>query len=90
MGGTKDVAPELGLRLAAALSSFWFTRGFIREGRARLTAAMARFAGRLGQGLRAEADRGRPYGFTTATRLLDDFWREVKRVMAEKGIPNDL
>ncbi|MFL5031228.1 MAG: DUF6516 family protein [Xanthobacteraceae bacterium] len=39
---------------------------------------------------RTEADRGRPYAFTTATRLLDDFWREVKRVMAEKGIPNDL
>jgi predicted ATPase/DNA-binding SARP family transcriptional activator len=33
---------ELGLRLAAALAGFWFTRGFIREGRERLTAALAR------------------------------------------------
>jgi hypothetical protein len=28
--------------------------------------------------------------FTTAMQLLDDFWREVKRLMTEKGIPNDL
>ena len=39
---------------------------------------------------RDERDPGRPYRFTTAARLLDDFWREVKRVMTEKGIPNDL
>jgi hypothetical protein len=39
---------------------------------------------------RAENDPGRPYTFTTATQLLEDFWREVKRVMAEKEIPNDL
>jgi hypothetical protein len=39
---------------------------------------------------RTETDSGRPYPFTTATQLLDDFWREVKRVMAEKEIPNDL
>jgi hypothetical protein len=39
---------------------------------------------------RTETDPRRPYAFTTATRLLDDFWREVKRVMAEKEIPNDL
>jgi predicted ATPase/DNA-binding SARP family transcriptional activator len=32
---------ELGLRLATALAPFWFTRGFIREGRERLTAALA-------------------------------------------------
>jgi len=25
-----------------------------------------------------EDDEGRPYTFTTATQLLDDFWREVK------------
>jgi hypothetical protein len=37
-----------------------------------------------------EDDAGRPYTFTTATQLLDDFWRQVKRVMNEKGIPNDL
>jgi hypothetical protein len=39
---------------------------------------------------RDELDPGRPYTFTTAAQLLDDFWREVKRVMKEKGIPNDL
>jgi hypothetical protein len=39
---------------------------------------------------RTETDQGRPYAFTTATQLLDDFWREVKRVMNEKEIPNDL
>jgi hypothetical protein len=39
---------------------------------------------------RSERDPGRPYAFTTATQLLDDFWREVKRVMNERGIPNDL
>jgi hypothetical protein len=39
---------------------------------------------------RDEHDPGRPYAFTTASRLLDDFWREVKRVMNEKAIPNDL
>src|ERR1017187_8576620 len=30
---------------------------------------------------RDERDKGRPYKFTTASQLLDDFWREVKRVM---------
>jgi hypothetical protein len=39
---------------------------------------------------RDERDPGRPYTFTTASRLLDDFWSEVRRVMNEKGIPNDL
>jgi hypothetical protein len=39
---------------------------------------------------RSETDPGRPYAFTTSTRLLEDFWSEVKRVMTEKGIPNDL
>lgn len=39
---------------------------------------------------RNETDPGRPYSFTTAARLLEDFWIEVKRVMNEKGIPNDL
>ena len=38
----------------------------------------------------SEADAGRPYVFTTASPLLDDFWREVKRAMKEKGILNDL
>jgi len=39
---------------------------------------------------RTETDPGRPYRFTGAAKLLDDFWSEVKRVMDEKGIPNDL
>jgi hypothetical protein len=39
---------------------------------------------------RTEKDKGRPYNFTTAIQLLDDFWREVKRTLDEKGIPNDL
>jgi hypothetical protein len=39
---------------------------------------------------RDERDLGRPYKFTTASQLLDDFWSEIKRVMKEKGIPNDL
>ena len=39
---------------------------------------------------RTENDTGRPYDFTTAARLLDDFWKEVRRVLNDKGIPNDL
>jgi hypothetical protein len=39
---------------------------------------------------REEGDPGRPYSFTTATQLLEDFWREVKRAMDERKIPNDL
>lgn len=39
---------------------------------------------------RTAKDRGRPYEFTTAIQLLDDFWREIKRTLDEKGIPNDL
>ena len=39
---------------------------------------------------RSETDKGRPYKFTTAVKLLEDFWAEVKRVMNEKEIPNDL
>jgi len=39
---------------------------------------------------RTENDAGRPYTFTTASQLLEDFWREVKRTLDEKGIPHDL
>ncbi len=39
---------------------------------------------------RDEDDPGRPYAFTSAAQLLEDFWREVKRVMHERNIPNDL
>ncbi len=39
---------------------------------------------------RTATDKGRPYNFTTVIQLLDDCWREVKRTLDEKGIPNDL
>ena len=39
---------------------------------------------------RTEKDEGRPYDFTTVTQLLDDFWKEVRRALNEKGIPHDL
>ena len=39
---------------------------------------------------RTTQDEGRPYEFTTAMQLLDDFWREVKRTLDEEDIPNDL
>lgn len=39
---------------------------------------------------RTEKDKGRPYNFTTAAQLLEDFWREAKRTLDEKGIPNSL
>ena len=39
---------------------------------------------------RTEKDKGRPYDFTTADRLLDDFWKQVKRVLDERGIAHTL
>lgn len=39
---------------------------------------------------RTEKDSGRPYDFTTAAALLDDFWQEVRRALDEKGISHDL
>lgn len=39
---------------------------------------------------RTAKDKGRSYDFTTAVQLIDDFWREVKRTLDEKGIPSDL
>ena len=39
---------------------------------------------------RTERDPGRLYAFTTAAQLIEDFWNEVRRVMNERGIPNDL
>jgi tetratricopeptide (TPR) repeat protein len=36
-----SAAPEVGLRLAGALWWFWWVRGYLNEGRARLTAALA-------------------------------------------------
>jgi hypothetical protein len=35
---------------------------------------------------RAGDDEGRPYQFTTAGQLITDFFVEVRRVLAEKGI----
>lgn len=39
---------------------------------------------------RTAKDKGRPYDFTTPFQLLDDFWREVRRTLDERGIPTDL
>ena len=39
---------------------------------------------------RTAEDDGRPYAFSTALKLLDDFWREVKRTLDERDIPSDL
>lgn len=35
---------------------------------------------------RTEKDRGRPYEFTDAEMLIDDFFNEVERVLRERGI----
>lgn len=39
---------------------------------------------------RTQDDPGRPYTFTTPGRLLDDFWREVRRALDEKGVSHGL
>ena len=39
---------------------------------------------------RTDKDKGQPYIFTTAAQMLEDFWREVKRTLDEKGISNSL
>jgi hypothetical protein len=36
---------------------------------------------------RTETDQGRPYAFKDADTLLQDFFREVRRILAERGIP---
>ena len=36
---------------------------------------------------RTENDPGRPYAFKSADTLLQDFFREVRRILAERGIP---
>lgn len=36
---------------------------------------------------RTETDTGRPYAFKDANTLLQDFFREVRRVLADRGIP---
>jgi Family of unknown function (DUF6516) len=39
---------------------------------------------------RTEDDAGRPYSFTTADALLEDFFREATRILAERGINGDV
>jgi hypothetical protein len=39
---------------------------------------------------RTEGDRGRPYRFTTAEALLADFFAEVRRVVSERGISDEV
>jgi hypothetical protein len=36
---------------------------------------------------RTESDEGRPYAFESAEKLLEDFQREVERVLRERRIP---
>jgi len=36
---------------------------------------------------RTETDPGRPYAFKDADTLLQDFFREVRRILADRGIP---
>lgn len=35
---------------------------------------------------RTAADEGRPYGFTSALKLVEDFLTEVERTLAERGV----
>lgn len=35
---------------------------------------------------RTETDEGRPYAFVSAERLLADFFREVRRVLTDRGL----
>lgn len=62
----------------AETSAEWFSD----SGLPRLCISAGRFV--------TSGHEGRPCVFTTALKLLDDFWREVKRTLDEKGIPNDL
>jgi len=39
---------------------------------------------------RAQGDRGRPYCFESADKLLADFFAEVHRVLAERGISDEV
>ena len=39
---------------------------------------------------RTQADLGRPYPFTSAEKLIDDFFDEVERVLTERGVPFDV
>jgi len=39
---------------------------------------------------RAKGDKGRPYRFESADKLLADFFAEVHRVLAERGISDEI
>jgi len=39
---------------------------------------------------RTESDPGRPYDFKDADKLLEDFFREVRRVLTEHGISEEV
>ncbi len=39
---------------------------------------------------RTEDDAGRPYVFTDADTLLQDFFREVRRILTDRGIPESV
>lgn len=39
---------------------------------------------------RTTGDRGRPYVFKSAEQLLDDFFAEVERILAERSVPFDV
>ena len=38
---------------------------------------------------RDASDRGRPYDFVSPAQLLEDFFREASRVLADLGVPTD-
>jgi hypothetical protein len=39
---------------------------------------------------RTQSDRGRPYGFTDAETLIDDFFDAVERALRERGVGADV
>ncbi len=39
---------------------------------------------------RNSSDKGRPYKFETPSKLLEDFYQEVERVLQELGVPTDV
>ena len=79
------------LRAGAAAEGGWSAVGAVRQC-ARRQPARPRAETRLPMttGTGTTNDQGAVYEFTTALQLLHDFWREVKRTLDEKGIPNDL
>jgi hypothetical protein len=82
-----------GISYALVLRSKTGGEPWVRFDNAHAIGARGRFARRktaFDHWHRTPGDKGRPYEFTTAMKLLDDFWREVKRTLDEKGIPNDL